>query len=126
MNSDTKNNSLSQYLVCILPIAILIYISLDSYGVDFRVFYLAGKAVTKSLDPYINWVHRFPEFYSPVNANLNVFSGWRYPAFSSLLFVPFSFFSYVTAKLLFVILSITSAFIAIFFQNFASFCVAVS
>lgn len=90
-----------QYLVYFLPIGFLAYLMLESYQIDFRAFYLAGKAVVYGLDPYLNHVGQFPEFYGPVNAETSAASGFRYPPLAALVFAPLGWLTYDVAKALF-------------------------
>lgn len=89
------------YLVYFLPITFLVYLTLESYQIDFRSFYLAGKSVLQGLDPYLNYVGVRPEFYGPINAETAPFSGFRYPPLAALLFAPLGWLPYATAKALF-------------------------
>lgn len=89
------------YLAYFLPIIFLVYLILESYQIDFRSFYLAGKSVQLGLDPYLNYVGVRPEFYGPVNAETAPFSGFRYPPLAALVFAPLALMEYQTAKALF-------------------------
>lgn len=89
------------YLVYFLPITFLVYLILESYQIDFRSFYLAGKSVLQGLDPYLNYVGVRPEFYGPVNSEVSPTSGFRYPPLAALVFVPIATLPYQTAKALF-------------------------
>ncbi len=89
------------YGVCFLPIIFLGYIALESYQIDFRSMYLAGKSVVVGLDPYINYVGMRADFYGPINAESQAYSGFRYPPLAALVFVPLGALPYLTARLLF-------------------------
>lgn len=89
------------YLVYFLPIVFLVYLTLESYQIDFRSFYLAGKSVLEGLDPYLNYVGVRPEFYGPINSETAPFSGFRYPPLAALIFAPLGMLPYATAKALF-------------------------
>ncbi|NJL48539.1 MAG: DUF2029 domain-containing protein [Leptolyngbyaceae cyanobacterium SM2_5_2] len=89
------------YLVYFLPVTFLIYLLLESYQIDLRSFYLAGKSVILGLDPYLNYVGVRPEFYGPVNSETAPFSGFRYPPLAALVFAPLGWFPYTLAKTLF-------------------------
>lgn len=89
------------YFIYLLPSVFIIYLVLESYQIDFRPYYIAGKSVLYGLDPYINQVAQHPEFYTPVNANESPTSGWIYPPFASFLFVPIALFPYHTAKIIY-------------------------
>lgn len=94
------------YLICLAPLPLLAYIGLESYGIDYRAFYLAGKAVAHGLDPYINYVTLSSQFYGPVNAELAFYSGWKYPPLAAYLFVPFGLLPYEISKSLFIFISL--------------------
>jgi hypothetical protein len=96
------------YLVYFLPITFLVYLILESYQIDFRAFYLGGKAVLLGLDPYLNYVGVRPEFYGPVNAELSPASGFRYPPLAALVFAPIASLPYQTAKALFTLAMIAT------------------
>ncbi|KAM3115166.1 glycosyltransferase family 87 protein [Phormidesmis sp. 146-33] len=88
-----------EYFIYLLPSAFIIYLVLESYQIDFRPYYIAGKSILFGLDPYLNHVNDHPEFYTPVNANISPGSGFIYPPFASLLFAPFAMLRYANAKL---------------------------
>ena len=90
-----------EYFIYLLPSAFIVYLVLESYQIDFRPYYVAGKAVLYGLDPYINHVNQFPEFYTPVNAATSPGSGFIYPPFAALLFAPFARLSYLDAKVVY-------------------------
>lgn len=92
---------LRDYFPYLMPSAILIYIVLESYQIDFRPYYVAGRSVLLGLDPYLNPVGLHPELYVPVNAEDRPWSGFIYPPFASLLFVPFALLPYGTAKVVY-------------------------
>lgn len=89
------------YGVCFLPIVFLSYIAIESYQIDFRSMYLAGKSVVQGLDPYINYVGVNPEFYGPVNSGSEPFSGFRYPPLAAITFAPLGLLPYTTARFTF-------------------------
>lgn len=95
---------LREYFIYLLPSAFIIYLVLESYQIDFRPYYIAGKSILFGLDPYLNHVNEYPEFYVPINANNSPGSGFIYPPFASLLFVPFGALPYVKAKLYYSVL----------------------
>jgi hypothetical protein len=86
------------YLMYFLPVGFLAYLTLESYQIDFRSFYLAGKSVVLGLDPYLNYVGLRPEFYGPMNSETAPFSGFRYPPLAALAFAPLGALSYPVAK----------------------------
>ena len=95
---------LRDYGIYGLPVVFLIYLALESYQIDFRAFYLAGKAVLLGLDPYLNHVGTRPEFYAPVNAEGSASSAFRYPPLAALLFAPLALVPYAVSKVLFSLL----------------------
>ena len=48
---------LREYFIYLLPSAFIIYLVLESYQIDFRPYYIAGKAILFGLDPYLNHVN---------------------------------------------------------------------
>lgn len=95
---------LSHYGIYCLPVVVLSYVALESYQIDYRAFYLAGKSVLLGLDPYLNYVGLRPEFYAPINAEDAAFSAFRYPPLAALLFAPLALFPYGVSKLVFTLL----------------------
>ncbi|BAU13778.1 hypothetical protein LEP3755_43200 [Leptolyngbya sp. NIES-3755] len=89
------------YFIYLMPSAFIVYLVLESYQIDFRPYYIAGKSVLYGLDPYINHVTQYAELFTPVNANRSATSGFIYLPITALLFVPFSLFSYTTAKIIY-------------------------
>lgn len=89
------------YFIYLLPSVFIIYLVLESYQIDFRAYYIAGKAVLYSLNPYINHVGKYPEFFVPVNAGEAPTSGFVYLPMTALFFVPLALFSYSTAKIIY-------------------------
>ncbi|MBE9064633.1 glycosyltransferase family 87 protein [cf. Phormidesmis sp. LEGE 11477] len=89
------------YGVCFLPIIFLGYITLESYQIDFRSMYLAGKSALLGLDPYVNYVGMRADFYGPINAESQAYSGFRYPPLAALFFLPLGALPYQSAKVLF-------------------------
>ncbi len=90
-----------EYFIYLLPSVFIIYLVLESYQIDFRPYYVAGKAVLYGLDPYINHVNQYPEFYTPLNASDFPGSGFIYPPFAALLFAPLALLRYTTAKIVY-------------------------
>jgi len=89
------------YFIYLMPSAFIIYLVLESYQIDFRPYYIAGKSVLYGLDPYVNHVTQHPEFFTPVNAGESPASGFIYLPIAALFFAPFSLFSYSTAKIIY-------------------------
>jgi hypothetical protein len=90
-----------EYFIYLLPSVLIIYLVLESYQIDFRPYYVAGKAVLYGLDPYFNHVNQYPEFYTPLNAGAAPGSGFIYPPFAALLFAPLALLPYTTAKIIY-------------------------
>lgn len=103
----------SEYLICLTPLPLLAYIGLESYGIDYRAFYLAGKAALNDLNPYLNHIAIGSQYYGPINAELTHYSGWKYPPLATYVFMPLAKISYELSKNLFNFSSITAAAAAI-------------
>ena len=101
------------YLICIAPLAFLAYLGLESYGIDYRAFFLAGKSLLEGLNPYINQLPISNDFYGPVNSELSIYSGWKYPPLAASIFSPLALLNYETSKNLFNALSISGAVAAL-------------
>ena len=86
---------------------------LESYAIDFRAFYLAGKAALNGLNPYLNHIAISSHYYGPINAEIAYYSGWKYPPLATYLFVPFAAIPYEVSKNLFNLLSIALAIAAV-------------
>lgn len=97
------------YLICLAPLPLLAYLGLESYGIDFRAFYLAGKAALAGLNPYLNQIAISPAFYGPINAELAQYSGWKYPPLATYLFTGLASLPYESAKTLFNAVSVAVA-----------------
>jgi len=89
------------YLICLAPLGLLAYLGLESYGIDYRAFYLAGKSALASLNPYLNYVNENPDYYGPINSELSLYSGWKYPPIVAYLFSPLALINYEISKNLF-------------------------
>ena len=105
---------LKKYIIYFAPAIFLLILVFDSYQMDFRALYVAGKSVIYRLDPYLNHVTDYPELFD--SANPNPWSRYLYPPFGALIFVPFGFLSYSLAKLVF------SLLIGFFFNNSYVLC----
>lgn len=102
--STFKNDILrfiQAYFIYLMPSAFIIYLVLESYQIDFRPYYIAGKSVLYGLDPYVNHVTQHPEFFTPVNAGEAPMSGFIYLPIAALFFVPLATFPYSTAKIIY-------------------------
>ena len=111
------NNRISwnKYIISLSPIFLIFYISNETYAIDYRAFYLAGKSVLNNLNPYLNHISLNSDFYGPVNSELSKFSGWKYPPITSYLFAPFATLPYELSKNLFNFISLLSASLLTFF-----------
>lgn len=103
-----------EYFIYLMPSAFIVYLVLESYQIDFRPYYVAGKSVLYGLDPYFNHVNQHPEFYTPVNASTSPTSGWIYPPFASLLFVPLALLPYATAKVVYSVIILVILWLLLF------------
>ena len=107
MNKIEKKIEWNKYIISLSPIFLIFYISNETYAIDYRAFYLAGKSVLNNLNPYLNHISFNIDFYGPVNSELSKFSGWKYPPIASYLFAPFATFSYEFSKNLFNFISLS-------------------
>ena len=108
--------SWDKYIISLCPIFLVFYISNETYAIDYRAFYLAGKSVLNNLNPYLNHISLSSDFYGPVNSELSKFSGWKYPPIASYLFAPLATLPYELSKNLFNFISLFSAsLLTIFF-----------
>ena len=108
MNKIEKKIEWNKYIISLSPIFLILYISNETYAIDYRAFYLAGKSVLNNLNPYLNHISLNIDFYGPVNSELSKFSGWKYPPIASYLFAPFATLPYEFSKNLFNFISLSS------------------
>jgi Glycosyltransferase family 87 len=101
MSDLTFPRFLRQYLPYLLPSVLIAYVVLESYQMDFRPYYVAGRLLLLGRDPYLNAVTEFPALYVPGNADALSHSGFVYPPFATVLFVPLALLPYATAKLIY-------------------------
>ena len=106
--------SWSNYLICLSPLVLIIYISSETYAIDYRSFYLAGKSFLSGLNPYLNYIHLNSDFYGPVNSELSYYSGWKYPPIATYLFAPFATLPYEISKNLFNLFTVFIGLISLF------------
>tara|TARA_Y100001970_G_scaffold216522_1_gene265016 strand:+ start:14661 stop:15851 length:1191 start_codon:yes stop_codon:yes gene_type:complete len=112
---DYKNKiNWNNYIISLSPIFLILYIANETYAIDYRAFYLAGKSVLNNLNPYINHIGINSDFYGPINSELSKFSGWKYPPIASYIFVPFAKLPYELSKNLFNFTSLLSCSSLIF------------
>jgi len=92
---------LEEYSIA-LPLLILCgYIAAESYQVDYRAFYVAGKSILLGLDPYLNPVGQHPQLYSALNAEAEPFSAFRYPPIAAWCFAPLALMPYAISRFVF-------------------------
>ena len=115
MNKIKKEIEWHKYIISLSPIFLIFYISNETYAIDFRSFYLAGKSVLNNLNPYLNHISLNIDFYGPVNSELSKFSGWKYPPIASYLFTPFATLPYEFSKNLFNFISLLSISLLTYF-----------
>ena len=108
MNSIKKKIEWDKYIIALSPIFLIFYISNETYAIDYRAFYLAGKSVLNNLNPYLNHISLNSDFYGPINAELSKFSGWKYPPLASYIFTPLASLPYELSKNIFNLISLLS------------------
>ena len=113
--NNKKELDWNKYIIALSPIFLIFYISNESYAIDYRAFYLAGKSVLNNLNPYLNHISLNSDFYGPINSELSKFSGWKYPPLASYLFTPFAILPYEFSKNLFNLISLLTALSFTFF-----------
>ena len=104
----------NKYIISLCPIFLIFYISNETYAIDYRAFYLAGKSVLNNLNPYLNHISLDSDFYGPINSELSKYSGWKYPPLASYLFAPFAMLPYELSKNLFNLISLLSGSLIIY------------
>ena len=104
--NDQGNINWNKYIISLCPIFLIFYISNETYAIDFRAFYLAGKSVLNNLNPYLNHISLDSDFYGPINSELSKYSGWKYPPLASYIFAPLAVLPYELAKNLFNFISL--------------------
>ena len=115
MNSIKKKIEWDKYIVALSPIFLIFYISNETYAIDYRAFYLAGKSVLNNLNPYLNHISLSSDYYGPINAELSKFSGWKYPPLASYIFTPLASLPYELSKNIFNLISLFSVSLLTFF-----------
>ena len=115
MNSIKKKIAWDKYIVALSPIFLIFYISNETYAIDYRAFYLAGKSVLNNLNPYLNHISLSSDYYGPINAELSKFSGWKYPPLASYIFAPLASLPYELSKNIFNLISLFSVSLLTFF-----------
>ena len=108
MNSIKKKIEWDKYIIALCPIFLIFYISNETYAIDYRAFYLAGKSVLNNLNPYLNHISLSSDFYGPINSELSKFSGWKYPPLASYIFAPLASLPYELSKNIFNLISLLS------------------
>jgi len=115
MNSLKKKIEWDKYIIALSPIFLIFYISNETYAIDYRAFYLAGKSVINNLNPYLNHISLSSDFYGPINSELSKFSGWKYPPLASYIFTPLATLPYELSKNIFNLISLLSISLVTFF-----------
>ena len=115
MNSIKKKIEWDKYIIALSPIFLIFYISNETYAIDYRAFYLAGKSVLNNLNPYLNHISLSSDFYGPINSELSKFSGWKYPPLASYIFTPLATLPYELSKNIFNLISLLSISLITFF-----------
>ena len=115
MNNIKKKIEWDKYIIALSPIFLIFYISNETYAIDYRAFYLAGKSVLNNLNPYLNHISLSSDFYGPINSELSKFSGWKYPPLASYIFTPLSTLPYELSKNIFNLISLLSISLVTFF-----------
>ena len=108
MNSIKKKIEWNKYIIALSPIFLIFYLSNETYAIDYRAFYLAGKSVLNNLNPYLNHISLSSDFYGPINSELSKFSGWKYPPLASYIFAPLASLPYELSKNIFNLISLLS------------------
>ena len=54
MNNIKNKIEWDKYIMAMSPIFLIFYISNETYAIDYRAFYLAGKSVLNNLNPLIS------------------------------------------------------------------------
>ena len=104
-----------KYIMALSPIFLIFYISNETYAIDYRAFYLAGKSVLNNLNPYLNHISLSSDFYGPINSELAKYSGWKYPPLASYIFMPLACLPYELSKNIFNLISLLSISLLTFF-----------
>ena len=115
MNNIKKIIEWDKYILALSPIFLIFYISNETYAIDYRAFYLAGKSVLNNLNPYLNHISLSSDYYGPINSELSKFSGWKYPPLASYIFTPLASLPYEISKNIFNFISLLSVSLLTFF-----------
>jgi len=115
MNTTKREIEWDKYIIALSPIFLIFYISNETYAIDYRAFYLAGKSVLNNLNPYLNHISLSSDFYGPINSELSKFSGWKYPPLASYIFTPLATLPYELSKNIFNLISLLSISLVTFF-----------
>ena len=115
MNITKKKIEWDKYIIVLSPIFLIFYISNETYAIDYRAFYLAGKCVLNNLNPYLNHISLNSDFYGPINSELFKYSGWKYPPLASYIFAPLASLPYELSKNIFNLISLLSISLLTFF-----------
>lgn len=106
---------IKHHFIYFAPLVYICFLVVESYQMDFRAFYVAGRSTLLGLDPYLNPVGDYPELFAAGNADYRVTSGFIYPPFAALVFILLGWIpSYTVARCIFSLLMIF-ALIGIFY-----------
>tara|TARA_B100000989_G_scaffold296918_1_gene281223 strand:- start:246 stop:1418 length:1173 start_codon:yes stop_codon:yes gene_type:complete len=108
MNNVKKIIEWDKYIIALSPIFLIFYISNETYAIDYRAFYLAGKSALNNLNPYLNHLSISSDFYGPINSELSKYSGWKYPPLATYIFTPLASVPYEISKNIFNLISLFS------------------
>jgi len=115
MNNVKKIIEWDKYIIALSPIFLIFYISNETYAIDYRAFYLAGKSALNNLNPYLNHLSISSDFYGPINSELSKYSGWKYPPLATYIFAPLASLPYEISKNIFNLISLFSVSLLTFF-----------
>ena len=98
-----------QYGIYLAPILCIGFLVAESYQVDFRPLYVAGRSVILDFNPYFNPVGEYPELFAAGNAGYRPTSGFRYPPLAAMLLTPLGMIpSYEVARVIFSLLMLAA------------------
>jgi hypothetical protein len=78
---------------------------------DFTAFYTAGESLNAGLSPYLNQIAHTPPIWDGINPF--IFSRFQYPPPAAMLFQPLALLPFLTAKYIWVILSMIAVMLSV-------------
>ncbi len=75
MNSIKKTIEWDKYILALIHIFLIFYISNEAYDINYRALYLPGKSVLNNLSLCLNHISLSSDFYGLINSELSKFSG---------------------------------------------------